>query len=294
MERYKRELETIGMKMSYGKALLAVISFAAFLALLEIFLLNTEEPVKTIIVLATAASIPALFHFFLDYLKEKRKKDIEEELPNALFLMASFPKRAQIETMIDAVAKQCRGPLAEEFEKENRSIKSGEPVEKALLQMGTDSESKLLKRAVSLLVSAQRGGQDASKSLKEIAENIFEMREIAKENASAFALQKYTLLIGGAIIVPAVLGTLLGMSANLGMEGTEEKGSIASEIFQQNSEVIPTFVLANQLYLLVFSALSGVFIAMQEGNIKKAALYFSFCAPVSFVVFHLAAGFRVA
>ena len=234
-------------------------------------------------------AFPALFYYFyLDYAESKRQLEIEEHLPSALFQIASFPKRASMERMLESVAKSDYGPLSEEFARALKQIRSGSPVSQALDQMRSRNNSLLLNRAVSLLLSAYKSGADLSRAFKEVAEDVFQLQSLVKERRGALAMQKYTLLAASAFLVPAILGLLLNIVSSLQSAFSSETLGISSVSNAQ--ALLDAVVLGNVVYLGFLAIISSVFIASSEGDVKKSVLYVAFLLPLSLLVFSMVRG----
>ncbi|MEM0475827.1 MAG: hypothetical protein QW343_03465 [Candidatus Norongarragalinales archaeon] len=65
-----------------------------------------------------------------------------------------------------------------------------------------------------------------------------------------------------------------------------EEGAAAQATLAQRAAVQGAVVLGAQIYLLLFAAIAGFFVASAEGVKRKAVLYFAFMAPAALLVFH--------
>ena len=226
-----------------------------------------------------------LFFFWREYKEEKRQREIDEMLPAALFQIASFPQGTPTERIFESIAEGDFGSLSREFSFALKQIRAGYSVREALGEMKKRNPSVLLRRACDLLLKAYRSGGDAGGMFKEIAEDIYSLHEIVRESAAALSLQKYTLLIGGAVLVPIVLGLLFNITSSLQQGFSEELLSMPS-----NPQLFQAVLWANQLYLVVFALVAGVFISRLEGKPGKAIVYFAAMAPLALILFNLVRG----
>lgn len=234
----------------------------------------------------TAIVPPLLAYFYYDYLKEKRIKQIESALPSALFQIASFPPKTSMEKIISEIAKADYGELSKEFEKATRQINAGTTVPDAIDAIAKRSSSALVSRACSLISESYSTGADLSAPLKEIAEDIFELQAIEKESEAALSMQKYTLLAGGGLLVPFILGVILSTvgALHFDLEG------ITTATNSQRQALLDAAIFGAEIYLAIFACLASTFIALQENSKKKAVLYFGALLPLSFLVFFAAGG----
>lgn len=221
-----------------------------------------------------------------DYAEEKRQGEIDYFLPQALFQIASFPSNSPIEKTFESIANAEFGALSEEFEIALKQIKAGYSVKEVLGEMKRRNSSLLLKRTCGLLLKFySSGGKNAPEMFKDVAEDIYSIQEIVRETSSALALQKYTLLIGGSILVPVVLALLFGISSSLNEGFSQELLDLKPDLQLQQ-----TILLSTQLYLGVFALVSSIFVARLEEKPGKALVYFALMAPLSLVLFNLLRG----
>ena len=261
-------------------AAIAVTAFAV--GAIELIAVSLPLPYQALAFFTTISFPPVITFFYFGYVEAKRVREIEENLPAALFQIASFPRRTSMEKIMREIAKSDYGALSEEFTKAIRQIDAGSPVPAALDYMAAENNSLLLRRACALLAESYRTGADMSQAFKEVAEDIFELQALQKQTAAALSLQKYTLLAGGCILVPLILALLLNIVSSLefNLEG------ISSITPQQRQALLEATVFGAQAYLVVFAAISSLFIAVQESNKKKAVLYFTLLFPLALAVFH--------
>ena len=102
-------------------------------------------------------------------------------------------------------------------------------------------------------------------------------------------IEKYTLLLASGIIVPLVLGLIVGLVQGMDFSGIEEFG-IGTNV-SQRKELLGTALIAIQAYIAEYSIIASVFVSNQEGNIKKAIIYALILLPLSLIVFSAAKTF---
>lgn len=284
-------LKTISQRVFSQGAFVPSLILSALLVLFFVLLFgiaaNSELPLIFLAVMP-----PALAFFYQDYLREKRTAQIEASLPSALFQLSSFPSKAPAQTLVRSIAQGGYGELSAEFTKALRQMESGLSPSQALSQVAKRSDSLLLSRVISLLIAAQQSGADASKSLRQVAEDSFKLSAIAKETSASLTLQKYTLLAAGAFIIPLVLGLLFASTASFSSSSLHEFG--LGQSATQQAQMRQTVFMANQYYLAVFSLLASLLIASAQGSPKKFILYAAFIAPCSLLAFALAAGTKLS
>jgi len=215
---------------------------------------------------------PIFFYFLLQFLSDERIRSIENSLPHALFHAASFPPNFPFEKIMKSIGQGKYGELSKEFMKVHREINGGGSVSEALRAMALRNSSILVNRAIELIRLSYIGGQDIAKGMKETADDIFSLFAVVRERKSILAMQKYTLLFGGAIIIPIVMGSVSGVMRE----------------FPENVEMFEAGVQSMEIYLVIYALLSSLVVAYQEDQAKKFFLYFAALAPLSLILFNLA------
>ena len=233
----------------------------------------------------TLFGIPVLLYMWLGLAVERRRAELERYLPDALFQAASAHKGTSFERLIASLAASPYGSLAAEFRRAQKEIETGSPVPEALEKIARRNDSPLLGRAISLLQQAYRTGADASYAMREAAEDIFSLGAIVRERAASMALQRYTVLLAGGLLVPLILGAMHAMVGSLGLVGGP--GLEIGLPVSARAELLATGAFGAQIYLLVFAGLAAWFVAAQEGRPKAALLYFVLLAPASLGIFAL-------
>lgn len=284
---FEEELKKIGLRAGFKKIFLTLAAASFVAALLELIFVKTSFVYLALLFFSTLVFPSLLLFFYLDYLREKKRREIEAALPAALLQAASFPKRASIEEIISSISRAGYGALSQEFARAEKQIQAGASVDDALARIAGRNDSLLLNHAVSLLVDAYKSGADLTNAFREVAEDVFELQALVKENASAMTLQKYTLLFGGGAIVPLVLGLLLNVVSSLDIVGVKELFGSAAGVASRKA-LTETILLGNQVYLAVFAGVASIFVASAEASPRKAILYFAFLLPLSLAVFLLA------
>lgn len=247
---------------------------------------NTERFYIIVFSFCGFLSAPVLLYFFEQYSLEKEKIAKETLVPDLLLQASAFPKGIAINKIFAFFAKADFGALGKEFETALSEIEKGLPVESALENIKKRCKSRIIDRAIDLLIRGYQSGADLGSVFRAAADDFFETNSLLRERNAALIIEKYTLLFAGGIIVPAVLGLLTGMVSGIDFSGMGELGLGNGNTDKQS--LLETSLFANQVYIAEYAILAGIFIASQEGNPKKAFLYALFLLPTSFAINFLA------
>ena len=226
------------------------------------------------------------FYLLELYRFEQQKKAKEKFIADALLQAGSFPKGSSIVEIIEYLSKADYGLLSLEFKKCLNQINNGFSVEEALEELKQRNKSKIISRAMDLLIESQKIGADCSHSFKEIANDLMHTQNILMERQSILLIEKTTILAGSGIIIPMILGMIAGMVSGMDFSLISDLGLGASEL--QRKQLLETALLANYLYIFEFALLGAVFVAWQENNQSKAIIYAMILVPLGLIVYFLA------
>jgi Flp pilus assembly protein TadB len=261
-------------------ALLAASAFFAILAGLA-FLLQMPALCMLLAFLFCIFLAPVLYGI---YESESQSSAMEKMLPGALFEVSYLQQTASAEKWIEKIAAGNYGRLSLLFAECSRKISAGASIPSALGSIASGSDSAMLSRSCTLISHAYMAGGPMHRALSETAQDILSTFSLISEREAALSLQKYTLLFGGGVLVPLILGIVHGMASSLGKFPGAAGGA------EGISAAIP---LATGAYLIIYSLISSIAIGHGEGQRGNWPVYFGILAPLSLLLYHLAAGFSL-
>lgn len=216
---------------------------------------------------ALAALLAVLGVAFVFWRRGRSVRRIEQDLPAALFSMASYDASAPAEAVLSGAAASSPEPLRSAFADAVRQVHAGVPFVTALSRLPGARSSALLDRVVHLLQAAYVSGADLSEAYRKVAEDAYAFQRLQAARREAFALQKYTLY-AGAVLVPGLLGMLFSWSHGA------------------SSPYGDAVFWGLQVYLAAFGALSAAFIAIVDGDFRRLALRAGLLSFVALSAFH--------
>ncbi len=268
--------------------------FLVFLVLAASGLSDSGGPASSmtgIFLFFSIVAPPMIVFFSAGLVCARRVSQIELFLPDALYQMSSFPAGSPIEQSLASVSSSDYPWLSDEFALTLKQINAGAPVPEAFDGLWRRCNSSLVRRACVLLSQGYSTGFDMSIALREVADDIYEVRSIYRESQASLSIEKYTLILAGAFFVPAILGILLGMVSSLDFSGLVEIGFGMDSAVKK--EVLENAVLGTHIYLALYSIIASFFLALQEGNIRKGVLYSALMLPCALFVFLFFSGLLV-
>ncbi|MFA6489941.1 MAG: type II secretion system F family protein [Candidatus Micrarchaeia archaeon] len=269
-------LKKSGFAMSGRSFSLILALFAIALSALCFALFGLQAAVISICIAPAIYSIVA-------YLSGREIAAAERRLPDVLYGAASVHKVMSAERALSFLAKGGFGRLSEAFEIALRRQKSGESFASSMSAAAAHCPSPLVDRALSLLVVSYETGADMYFALREAAQDVMSFFSLVRERSAMLAIQRYTLILASAILVPAILGTTVSLVPALAVSSPLSQQAGAAAMFS-------TLSLACRAYLLLCAILSSAMLSQSESDPRRALLYFSAIAPVSQAVFSVVSG----
>jgi len=254
------------------------------------FILNFSE--KTIFLGVLFFFAPFFLNYIYQDIKfEKRKRKKEDLLPDLLLEGSVFCDDTALMKTIKSFSEQEIPLLKDDFKRTYLEIKNGASIEEALERNKKLNKSEAYNRLLDLLLQGYSSGINISEALRELAEDLMETKAIIKERQAIMLVTKYTLLLASGIIVPAILGTVIGLVSGLGFETMSDLGIGLSLADRKN--LFNTAVLGTTIYIFEYAILSSFFLAIQEGNKKQFWIYLIILIPSSTIAFFMAQGLLI-
>ncbi len=213
------------------------------------------------------------------YLAFRRVSEAEARLPDALYAAASTHRLLSSEKMLSFLSKGGFGLLSEAFEIALRRQRAGEGFAQSMSAATAHCPSPLVGRAFSLLTLSYETGGNMYFTLRESAQDVVSFFTLVRERSSQLAIQRYTILAASALLVPVILGTVVGLAPTLFLASSPD--------FPGATSFLSVLSIACPAYLAINCLLSCLLVAFSETNPARSALYFAFCAPLSQVLFSL-------
>ncbi len=176
------------------------------------------------------------------------------------------------------------GALTPHIDKLANQISLGIPLQQALKVFAEDTESPVIKRAVSQISEAEKAGGDIEKILESVAESVSEIEKLKKEQKSAIynlVVQGYIIFLVFIAIILVVQFKILPLTSTIGSYGAE------TDITQFRNVGLSAEKFSNPFLFLIIT--QGVFTGLvigkiAEGKVKAGIKHSFILSALSFLI----------
>lgn len=223
------------------------------------------------------------------YLEMRRIEEIERLLPDALKQIADTLKAGgTYEFALRELVQNDFGPLTKELELVLRKLDEGENLENSFKSLAENNNSKLLKRATTIIVDSIKSGAGLAEILDQISDDIRELKRIDLERKSRTTMGIMLLAAAGAVVAPALFG--LNSSVLSFLIATAAKTSIAKDAeVIANSLQFQNFILfVVSFYIFLEVTATSIMISlMRSGKVGKSIIYAPLLLLVAFTIYYM-------
>ncbi len=229
--------------------------------------------------LALGPFVVHLVYHFMQY--EKNTQKMEEQAADTLSIFVSIPSTLSFVQRLNEIARLSQHPLREEWKQIIEQIGKGKNVSDALLTLGERRDSRILETVSALLVRAYESGHSIEQPALALAEEITAFHASEHERRATLFVEKCTLLLAGGLLVPFLLGILVGVVGTLPLG--YDMDPVATE------HLMHTALLSIRGYLFLYAILASIFIGFQDNRLGSALFYILLLVPCAQLLFALGA-----
>lgn len=201
MEKLKRQLNQAGFTISpaeYGAIrIFVIISTALLLSVIALVLEVSLSQVILLFLLGIFAGYTGM-RYFLSFMVQKRKKAMEQQLPDVLDLLSvSVEAGLGFEQAVNHIVSNMEGPLIDEFTVTYREMSMGRTRREALILLGERCNLEDVKSFAGALVQAGQLGI----SMK----NVLRSQASAMRQNKKAKIQEKAMKVSVKILIPMLL-----------------------------------------------------------------------------------------
>ncbi len=236
--------------------------------LLVAALLTLRDPLDKISILAISAILFLIF--ILNYKKQKRIAEIEDQIPDALMAASAIPKGVKLDRIFEMWQDKKYGALALESKTARKQLEANVKPEKVLFSLSERNDSQILKRVCGFITLAIN--TNTMDRLSYVADDILKFREIDRERNNTLATQKYTLIFS-SLLMPLIIKSTIGLAHSM------QEVSKAAVDFNVFYSIMPA-------YIIIYALLTSYFISELEGKKHNVIIYFIATSMLAVITFY--------
>ncbi len=274
-------------------------SFAFTLGFLLTFLINIYNPLSTLLFFTLWFSVFlaffALLHGTLIMIIDKRTKNAEKILPDALQLMAANSRAGYIPSRALLMSARPEfGPLAESIKNVGKEMMTGRPLDESLQQLHKNIKSPMLEKTTKLITEGIKSGGEFAILLEENANDIRRIQILKREMRASVLLYIIFITFAGTICAPVLYSLssfLIGTIGSFGAMAQVPGGALEQVSFLTFSglEVSQEFLFFFSIIaILITTSFSGLIIALISHGKERAGIkYVPIMVILGLVIFLL-------
>jgi len=226
---------------------------------------------------------PIILASYIFIMMDRRIDAIEQGTPDFLRQVASLLRAGVgLETALEDISKQGKGPLYDELRRAVIEIKIGRTFDDALLSMGRRLKSDTLDRTFRMIVEGKKAGGSLADVIEAVAEDTRAVLALKRERKANVMMSIMFLVVAAIIGAPFALGMIMVYSAFIGSLG-------------KTNPILGTAKIAAGGYIIIHSIIAGLLIGIiMYGSARKGIKYAIPLAVLAFGIFYVMEKFGFA
>jgi len=281
VRRYELFLYSAGISFSAVEFLVISLLLSGLLGIIALIL----SPVKIYALPVFLGLLLGISFVYPYYLLTKKIEDMEKNLPDAFFYLASSLRAGvSFSEALEEASTARFGALTEEFKRTVQEIKKGRATIEALRAFAIrNKRSSVIYRSTMIILEAYERGAPMADVLVAVANDVREILRIKKERKASTGMQAMFFIIASGFIGPFILGVV---SQIMGGMSTPEVG------LKLPLEAIKNVSLA---FVAIQAIVSGLGIGIiREGKFSAGFKYSAMLAILGIVVFLVATRVQIS
>lgn len=296
---YKETMEKEAMYASIDnieQITISVIAATSIALILGTLLMTYPWFVELPMLLISLATIPGLLpYIIISIAAERRKKEMENVLPDALLLVsANIKSGLNVEKAFLLSARDEFGPLAEEFRATAMEMFGGKPMDDALSDMEHRVKSELFSETIKLLRDGIESGGNTAQLLESSADDIRNSMELQEEINANIRMYVIFIMMAAMIGAPLLFSISVYMSettaemwSSTDLDQIESSGRLGLT-FSQPSIDTSFFEQFAVMAIITINFFASLIISeIKNANIKEGAKYIPVLVTVSIILFFI-------
>jgi len=203
---------------------------------------------------------------------QKKRDEVEAALPDFLSGLAENVRAGMsVEAAIDALAKQRDDRMGYLLKRMVKTMHE-DSFSNAMEQFSEESDSKMISRVISILNVALVSAGSFSDVLERLGEEFFEAYLIKQERIAKTSSQANFILMGGSIICPAIMGTIVATIGSGGVGTFTLDMNQPTRVFGMDIGMMDLLLGSMKIFMLFLGAAAVIMNAIIMQTLRLAPL----------------------
>ena len=268
------------MKIKFKLEYLIGISIGLFLLFADILLFLGTRWFYSILVLSIAIISS---QFWFDFFREnKRQKQLEESfLEFVRSLVETVKGGISIPAAILNISDKDYAALTPYVKKLSNQIRLGIPIHEALIVFANDTENRVIKRSVTIIIEAEESGGDIEDVLEAVADSVVQVKRVNEERKAG----TYSQIVQGYIIFFVFIGIMLVLQLKLFPTLLEFSGGFVGGI--GGTSFAKTEDLDLDRIFLALIIIQGLFAGLMIGKFSEGSIRYGIKHSLALIILAL-------
>jgi archaeal flagellar protein FlaJ len=248
------------------------IILGIIIIILSLILLPGSRWMKPLITIGIFIGIS---QFWLDKLIDNRKQqEVEEKFLEFVRALSNSVKAGiPIPKAILMVSTADYGSLTPYVKKLAKQLEWGFPLRQALITFAKDTNNKLIRKAITIVIEAEKGGGNIQEVLSTVTVSVLQIKKIKEERKAMI----FSQILQGYIVFFIFIAIMIVLSLYLlpqleGMGGMVVGNVMGGSISSVGSESVPTQTINFDIIFTGLILIQGLFAGLMLGKFSEGEL----------------------
>jgi hypothetical protein len=222
-----------------------------------------------------------VIYLLISYRSLKQNLLLEKDIVNEILRICSF-NFVNIKLIINKLSNSDSKLISSEFNYIEIKLKKGFNLNDLLLTLKTKYDCLLFNKFLNLLLISNTSGTTSIDDFKNLMDNYLLVNNILKQRKSLLLMQKYTIVLCSALLLPAIISIVIGMVSSF-----SQNLDFSSFGFDINPGLFNVVYYCALIYIFENIVISSFYLSLLEDQKSKFIVYILILVPISIFVFFI-------
>ncbi|MCD7782061.1 MAG: type II secretion system F family protein [Methanosphaera sp.] len=259
-----------------AEELIALLIIITIIVLIITLIVSLIYELPLFLVIVVPLIIPLLVFYYIMYQNQKRRDEIEKQLPDYLRQLSSLLKVGLgLESSLRELSKHNNTVFSNQIKRVLLQMQFGMTLDEALMDVARNNNIDNLTHTFEIIIHLNQSGGNMSNTLEMIADDLSDTQVLQQERRAGVMMSVMFLIISSVIATPFALGMIRLYSEFLSTLG-------------QTNPLDATIPIATMGYIIIHTILVSILISIcLDSDTKKSFRYMIILVPASIGVYEI-------